>query len=294
MTRLNISKIEDVSAKKINKIEALKRQVNDAAKRVALAEVKYNSLVEKANTFTELYQEAEATRQTTESYWILFLKIKSSLHALQQTSDETDLVAVDALYDLRQLVVQWNKVTKDTIKAAEVIQLMAETIEKRKASNPLISDDLVNDASTAALDAEKTVKVVIAALRDTLRALASATQAKNSMELTNFYIEEASIRLLANAERLDGKKPNLASIQKLGISETEQKAIENYQPDHKSLELSLYNTLQAAHQNVSKALVASENANKEVNVAKEELARAEAKLSTLEAALAAAESALAA
>ena len=276
----------DVTARKSNKIEFLQRQVNNASSLFAKTEAKYNSFVEKAAVFEALYAEAEAELKTAEAYWEYFLQIKSDLDALKQSGDEANLVAVDALSDVSQLIIGWEEVTTETLKAAEAITLMADYIQKRKASNPLISNDLVNDAVAAAKASVRTVKTVVKAYADALQSLSPATQTAHSTGLTNEYIN------LAIAQSLEEK----ASTELLLLLEEEGAIVKKEEiliEQKQSLEFSLAQSLEAAQTKAALALKASENANKEMNKAKEELAQAQAALETWQAALAAAETAVA-
>ncbi len=284
----------DGTTYKTNRIEYLQRQVNDASTVVAKADSKYKSFVEKANTFTELYNEAEADLQTAEGYWKLFLQVKSDLEALKETANEANLIAVDVQRDIRQLIIAWEEVTADTLKAAEAIVLTARYIQKRKASNPLISNDLVKDATAAAKAAEKTVAAVVKAFKAALSTLSSSAQANNSTALTNVYINLAMTALIENKSE-DGKLPKLLS--KLLIDEEipkgELDVIKKWASNKKPLEESLKDALKEAKSKDKRALMASEQANKEMNKAKEELALAQATLATWEAALLAAKTAVA-
>jgi hypothetical protein len=278
----------NIAASKSNKIEYLKRQVKDASTRLAKAQAKYSSYVEKASLFSTLYQEAEANLQNAEAFWELFLKVKSSLIALRQSSEKTTLEAVEAFQSVKQLLIQWEKVTLDTLKANGAIQLAAEYIQKRKASNSLISDDLVLYATETAKKAQTTVKMVINSLTDTLAALSTSAKANNSAELTGVYIDNATGIMLKNRD-----EKSLSALKKLNINAQEQEAIESINSTYEPLETSLQETLKEAQQNAKKAKIASESANLETNKAKEEMLQATTELNNWKTALAAAEAALA-
>lgn len=282
----------DVTTRKSNKIEFLERQVNNASTIVAEAQSKYNSFVEKANTFAELYAEAQADQQKAEGFWKLFLQVKSDVEGLNQTSDEANLVAVDAFHDVKQLIREWEDVTAQTIKAAEAIVLTADFIQKRKASNPLISNDLVADAVSAANNAQKVVSTVIKAFTDALSTLSSSTQANNSTELTDVYVN-LTMSFLLKSKSQDLLPLVLAKVKDGSISETQKENILELATKDEVLEELLYNALQDADTKTELAMNASESANREMNIAKEELAQATASLSTWEAALNAAETAVA-
>ncbi len=290
MTRRKKFRPFDVTAKKTNKIEFLQRMVNDASTVFSKAESKYNSFVEKASIFATLYNEAETDLQTAEGYWKLFLQVKSDINALNDTASEANLVAVDAHYDVRQLIIAWEEVTAETLKAAEAIVLTSNYIQKRKASNPLISDDLVKDATDAAKAAEKTVAAVVKAFKDALSALSSSWQANNSTELTDVYINIAMTELLTNKDI--GKNLSKILIAERMLKENRDKILK-MTTNSLPLEDSLKTAKNDAKKKTKLALTASEGANKEMNKAKEELAQAQAALSTWQAAFLAAETAVA-
>jgi len=266
--------------------------VNDAEVIVASAQAKYNSFVIKANTFAELYKEDLADQQTVEGYWKLFLQVKSDLEALRQTTNETNLIAVDAFYDVQQLIREWEDVTAATIKAAEAILLSADYIQKRKASNNLISDDLVQGATAAASAAKATVKMVIAAFTDALGTLSSSTRAKNSTKMTDVYVSLAVAALLEDKLDRSILSPILLGSG-LNFNHTEMKKIISAANQREPLEVSLAKSLKSAKSKTSLSEAASESANREMNKAKEELAETQAALETWQAALVAAETAVA-
>ena len=288
----SLRRFVDVTSQKSNKIEYLQRQVNDAGVVVAAAQAKYDSFVIKANIFSGLYTEALADQQTAEGYWKLFLQVKSDLDALRQTTDEANLIAVDAFYDVQQLIVEWESVTAATIKAAEAILLSADYIQKRKASNNLISDDLVQDATAAASAAETTVKIVITALTDALSTLSSSAQANNSTEMTDVYVGLAVVAILENDIDLSLLRPILMDPS-LDFGKREIAKIMRSANSREPLETSLSKGLDKAKSKTTLSLAASESANREMNKAKEELSEAEAALETWQAALVAAETAVA-
>ena len=284
-----VIKCIDVTAQKSNKIEFLERMVNDASTVFSMAESKYNSFVEKAAIFANLYNEAETDLQKAEGYWKLFLQVKSDLDGLTKTANEANLVAADAFHDIKQLICEWEDVTSETLKAAEAITLTANYIQKRKASNPLISNDLVNDAIAAAKAAQKTVTQVVKAFTDALSALSSSKQASNTTDLTDVYIDIASVALL----KKDVKKEFELFSKNSGTPVEVVTEINQQIKGKKSLEYSLDKALKAAKTKAKLALHASESANKEMNKAKEEMAQAQAALATWNAALDAANTAVA-
>lgn len=289
----------DVTMSQTNKVKYLQRMVNDAETVLAKAQSKYDSFVIKANTFSALYTEAEADKQTAEGYWKQFEQVKSDLRALKQTADEANRIAVDAFFDVKKLILEWENVVSSAINSGEAIMLSAEYIQKRKASNPLISNDLVSDATGAVKNAEKTIKGVIKTFTDALSTLSSASSARHSTDLTDVYIDLAGVAILTKGlsdpdhplteEEIRG----FLSDPAIGLTHAEIEVLTQKALSDAALETSLKNSLQKSREDAKAALTASEAANREMNKAREELAQAQASLETWQAALNAAETALA-
>lgn len=295
---LNILKRLDTTAAKTSTIYGLKRTVDADTTVVAAAQSKYDSFVAKSQTFTELLAQAENDLVTAENNWELFLQLKSSLEALDTTSGDSNRISVVTYDELKATILHWEAVVRQTIVAADAIHLAAEYIVDRKASNPLISNDLVVDITSADQAAAQTVTAVIKAFTDALTALSVTEQAKNSSTLATIYIDEAKSGLLALSMDKESRKlfkeQDVLFIDKLKLTDVDKKDIPNlielYFP---SLEMTLERRLKAEQVKVKAAQTASNNANKEMAIAKEELSMAEAQLATDEAALLAAETAVA-
>ncbi len=313
-TLLNLKKI-DVTARKTATIQGLQDQVNTATTIVALSTSKYNSFVDKANLFKTLLSQADNAYTTSESNWEMFLKVRSDLNALIRTTDESSMIADVAFEEIQQVILQWEAVTNQTIKAVDAINLASEKIVKYKATNPLVSNDLVTGITTAASNANTVLNQVIKAFTDAITAMSYSNQASNSTNVSELYTILADAKILNNhniriqdlTDRLKGKLESVQaekflqlfkeqSIKDLnipGLPPSEIKDILKYQHNHKPLELSLYSDLEKNRKTAARALDASNAANKEMNKAKEELDLAEANLASLQAALAAAQAAVA-
>lgn len=260
----------NITAKKTSTLQGLQRQVNDATTIAAKAEAKYESYVNKAQLFQDLLTQATNDLAVVKGQWNLFLALKSSLHAVEETCDDASLVAGTTYKGVRKLIKKWEDVVQQTLEAADAINLASDYINKRKASNPLISNDLVSDATLAANNAAAAVKQVISALTAALNSLSASNQANNSTALTRLYIDMTASTLLNDPRaKQDGA-------------------------EHLPLEVSLSNALKMASQKQTSVQNASSRANAEMAKAKEELDSANAKQVTAQAALRAAQAAVAA
>lgn len=267
----------NITAIKTATLQNLQRQYNDATTIAAKAETRYEAYVNKAQLFKDLYNQATTDLTTVTSQWTMFLTLKSSLQALGETSDDSNLVADVSYNNIRKLVRKWEQVVQQTLEAADAINLATDYINKRKASNALISSDLVTDATTASNNANVTVTLVINALTAALNTLTVASQARNSTELTGLYIDMASAALLTPMPR--------------------QQVVANPQPlaaDHTPLETSLSQLLVNAKNKQVATQAALNNANAEMASAKEDMDSANAGVVAAQAALTAAQAAVAA
>jgi hypothetical protein len=259
----------DITARKTSTLRSLQRQLNDATTVAAKTESTYESFVNKAQFFSDLYKQATADLNTLNTQWTQFLTVKSSILALEQTSDESNLVAQVTNNNIKKLVKKWEQVVLHTLEAADAINLASDYINKRKASNILISADLVSDATLAANNAATTVTLVINALTASLNTLTVASQANNSTDLTGMYIDLASAALLAPVS------PGAA-----------------VQAAHTPLETSLSALLNKTKRRQLAVQAALNNANAEMAAAKETMDSANAKVVAAQAALNAAQAAV--
>ncbi|MCE2997042.1 MAG: hypothetical protein ACK5RG_06870 [Cyclobacteriaceae bacterium] len=266
----------NITAIKTNTLQNLIRQYNDATTIAATADAAYQSYVNKADMYQNLYTQALANTNTVNAQWGMFLQLKSSLSSLSQTSDDCNLVADVSYNNIQKLVKCWEQVLQKTVEATDAINLASDFIVKRKASNPLISNDLVSDATTAAKNANTVFAQVLAALTATLNTLTSAGQAKKSTELTGLNIDISKAALL---------------IPKPQTSLNEVKAAT---PIYTPLEKSLGDLLNSTTAKQTTVLAALNNANAEKAAAKEALDTANGRVASTLAALNSAKAAVAA
>lgn len=267
----------NITAIRTNTLQNLIRQYNDATTIAATADAAYQSYSNKADMYQNLYTQAVANTTTINGQWTMFLQLKSSLASLSQTSDDCNLVADVSYNNIQKLVKKWEQVMQKTVEATNAINLASDYITKRKASNPLISNDLVSDATTTAKNAATVFTAVVAALTATLNTLTSAAQAKKSTELTGLTIDVSSAALL---------------IPKAEFFHTNQSAPPP--AAHKPLEKTLGDLLKNTNAKQTAVLAALNNANAEKASAKEALDTANGRVASTLAALNSAKAAVAA
>jgi len=285
MRNKTISRYKDITRSKTITINQLTQDVKNATTTKAKASASYDSFVSKQQMYTELLALAEADYTTKKANWDLLLTLRSSLLSLKETADITNQVAQMSDEHVRDMIVSWQKVTDETIRAADSINLTANYIVQRKASNQLLSNDLVNDATKAAKAADSAVTLVITALTNALSSLGASNQAKNSTLLTVNDVNLA-ISMIIDPQQLDR---NIAKND-MGVSLV---AVNPFRSKHVPLEDSLRTSMDNSKAQQDQLLKAVDDVNNEVARAKEDLDQATADLATLESALKAAEAAIA-
>ncbi|MEP1032658.1 hypothetical protein [Ekhidna sp.] len=257
---------EDVTAEKTSRIERLKRLVEDAKKQLAQAEAGYESFQAKTTLFEELLAKAENKLSVATMQDNLGVDASQKVKSLQNTAKTATATADDTYADTKGLLTKVQKVVEATLKAATQITLTAEFIMNRKFSNPLISSQLVTDASQAATDANKAVSLIINTLTSTFNALSASNQAKNTAGIVEIEIEYLVHVLVSSLQNMEA-----------GDTDTIEDVVKANYLEARSLE----KEAQDALDQVSKSTIQAKN---EMTQAAADLANAEGALNAAEAA----------
>ena len=261
---------EDITAEKTARIKHLKRLVQDAKKELAEAEASYSSFESKAELFSELLGEANNKLTTLTSQDDLSVDSSQKVKSLYHLATNAMSTANDTYADAQELLRNVQKVVTATLSATTEITLAAERIMTRKASNPLISSQLVADATQAASDANKAVTLIVNTLTSAFNALSTANQASNTSEVVQsevIYLKDLVVSVSQQGADQSGS-----------LVPTVEDSVKNIYMEARALE--------------KESQLASDEANQQMIKAKNELIRATADLANTEAALNAAEAAV--
>lgn len=259
---------QDVTAEKTTKIKYLERQVENAKDKVAKAESTYNSYESKSELFDQLLDQANNTLSIMTDQENLAVDLCQKINSLFDTATVAIGTANDTYTDTKKLLASVQQVVDVTLQAATDITLSSELITKRKAANPLISSELVSEASQAVTDANKAVSLIINTLTSTFNALSTANQASNTSEIVQaeiLYLKD----LVVQDTSLTNVDTTLVSIQ-----ETSKENLKNARSAEKE------------------AQDAADEARQQMMKSKNELNRANAELTNAEASLSAAQAAV--
>jgi hypothetical protein len=256
-----------ITESKKAELDKLSIQVIDAQYDVNKFQSIVTSLADKVNNFQAFLATAENTRTQAYNNKILMTQLVQNTLDLQNNSNIAFDEIVLADTKTKILGVNIKQVIDKLIYSAEVLNKLATIITRKKALNPLISDELISVLATAGSDANNAVALALVALKSTFAAQASNMESEAAIELA--YTQSSDLyETLVNG---------------IASDEVEEK--------EKSLEYLLheaYKNAKANYQKLEKALIIC---TKQLNDAKSDLNKAQIKLKSLQSGLAAANAA---
>lgn len=172
-----------VTEKKKAELDSLGSAVLDAQLNVEQFQAMVNSLSEKSLKFQQFLQEAEGERTRTLSNRDMVDNLVQAVSDLLSNSNtsKNESGQSDAKTDL--LTSQLKNLINRLIYSADIINKLATLVVRRKARNPLISDELVSMISTVGKDANNAVALTLVALTSVFTAKASVMEAGSASAL---------------------------------------------------------------------------------------------------------------
>jgi hypothetical protein len=197
--------------------------------------------------------------------------VVENLLSLKNNSETTFDETVLAESKIKKVAVEISDIIQKLIFSAEIINKLGNLIIRKKATNPLISDELVTLVTTSGTNANNAVALTLVALQSVFSAQATTKESEvavalevlQAIQLYEFVIGE-------NVDDIQSAKPLSPETSISGLLDTAY-----------NVQFNMYN----------QALAASKDTIKQLNSAKRELSRAQVKLSSLQAGLAAANAA---
>lgn len=172
-----------IADQKKAELDLLSAQVNQAQYAVAQQQVIVNSLVAKSNQFNAFLTQADADQATALSNFNLVKEVMSSVKALvagaKLAHHQTDAAAEGILKVSARMAELINKL----IFSVEIIDKLAQLINKQKSINPLVPDSLITFLSKATSDANNAVALTLTALQSCYAAEATLLESKSVMKL---------------------------------------------------------------------------------------------------------------
>lgn len=265
---LSSSKKYGITESKKAEIDSLALQVQDAQYQVELYQSIVSAMNEKSVYFQSLLTVADTTRaqalnnqnlvhQIVESEHELVKNNKVAFEEIEKAEEKTDALATNIKIMMDKLIY-----------SVEIINKLTNIVIRKKAVNPLISDELVAMLGTAGKDANNVISLALVALKSTFAAQASTMETKSAVELSYIQAQDM-LQLVTGAATGTGR--------------------------NKTKNISLQSLLQDAYTNAKTNYVITESAlnraNTHLNEAKRELNASQVNLKSLQAGLAAANAA---
>ncbi|KAF2517479.1 hypothetical protein E0W68_10935 [Flavobacterium salilacus subsp. salilacus] len=215
-----------ITERKKAEIDSLTLQVQDAQYQVELYQSIVNSMNEKVAYFQNLLTVADNTRTQTFSNQNLVNQLVYNENVLLKNSAITfnEIEKAEAKTDVLAINI---KITMDKlIYCVEVLNKLSIMVMRKKAVNPLISDDLINMLTTAGKDANNVISLALVALKSTFAAQASNMESKSAIELGYIQTQDM-LKLLTNVTVSTGTDTKNISLHAL-LNEAYENAKNNY------------------------------------------------------------------
>lgn len=261
-----------VTERKKQELDDLTQQVQNAQGTVEQLEAIVNSLTTKSNKLLTDLTVAETNKARALSNKDLLNEVLENLLSLVNNSKITFNETVLAESKIKTVATEISNLIEKLIFSAEIINKLGNLVVRKKASNPLISEELVTLVATAGSDANNAVALTLVALESIFAAQATTKDSEAAMSLE--VLQAVKLFEFATGEdTIEG----ITSDVKLSPS---------------SSITGLLNKAYVINKNMyEQALAASDDTIKQLNSAKRELNVAEVNLSSLQAGLAAANAA---
>lgn len=172
-----------ITERKKAELDSLNIQVLDAQADVAQYQSIVTSLTAKWTNYQAFLATATKNKATAYTNKVLVDQLVQSAANLQSNSDIAfnEMVLADAR--TRTLTANVNDVMNKLIYSSEVINKLATLVVRKKALNPLISDELVSMIITAGTDANTAVALTLVALQSTFAAQSTEMEAETAVGL---------------------------------------------------------------------------------------------------------------
>lgn len=194
----------NITQRKTAEINALKAKVVASTKRVAVSRSAYEASIVKSELFQRLLTDAQARLVTATDELYQSSKANQNLDATINSDRAARLNAMETKKLINELIAQVQAVVTTTLTAASAIVEMSRLITDRKASNPLISSDLVTRAQASVTAANRAVSLIINTLASVTNALSAAGQAQDTVLIVEREIKDLK-QILNPTGKVEGK-----------------------------------------------------------------------------------------
>lgn len=242
-----------------------KNQIIITEKELEMQQAIVDSLTQKLETSQLFLQNAEANKTQT-------LVNKNSMEALVQNTLNVMTNSEDTKKETLKTQIRATKVSREIkntvdqlIYSTQIINKLSQTVIRKKALNPLISDELITKVFESVNDANTAIALTMVALTSTFTAQSAASQTASTITLAQKHAAELYLTLtgtmLSDDKTITAKTPS--------------------NPAHTLIE----NAYEIAVLYLENALKSNELTTQELNVAICNLNKSEQKLNSLQSGL---------
>jgi hypothetical protein len=193
-----------VTERKKAELDSLALQVLDAQQQVDQFQAIVTALTGKLNNFQAILVVDDATRASALNNKTLVDQLVQSFLDLQNNSSIAFNEMAEADVLTNTLAANVNVVVEKLIYTADYINKLAANVTRKKAMNPLISDDLVSMLVTAGADANNAVALSLVALQTAFTAQSTNTESQAATSLE--YVQSMDVYQLITGTDVNGNK----------------------------------------------------------------------------------------
>ena len=273
--RINSIKMAGIPETMKTQLDALSSQIFDTQFEVDRQQAVVDALSEKYKHFQSYLNLADSRRdQALSNKSLIDQLVQNVLNLLSNSSIALDQVQ-KADRETRLLVEQISGVMGKFTHSAELINKLSNLIIRKKALNPLISDELITMVGVAGNEVNNAMSLMLIALKATFAAHPLVIKSEKSMALEYLKAKEV-----------------LSIITGLSSTEFQDDEVILAAKSNKSLYSLLHHNYETAKAEYDTTSVALSENEQQLNKAKSELSRWQIKLKSQEAGLAAAKAAV--
>lgn len=268
-----------VTEKKKQELDRLTQEVLNAQGSVEEYEAIVNSLTQK---LTKLQTELASAKTNKDQALNNKNSVDTVVDNAKNLLKNSEIVVGEisqANGDIRETAIQANSLINKLIYSAEIVNKLANLVIRKKASNPLISDELITLVTQAQADANNAVALTLVALESVFASQATTLESVAAVELENEQVNTL-YKLLTDGD-IDLKQTSETDGSSIPATDMKNNSIKSYLYEAYTITEAMYNEL----------LTAVNDTTNQLNSAAASLSNAQVKLASLQAGLAAANAA---
>lgn len=264
-----------ISNKKKADIDSLTDAINDAQYQVNQLQAVVDSMNIKSTEFSGFLTEADTNKQTALSNLTLVTDAVSSAKHMVAAATNAKTQTNTAKNGITSTAAQMALLVNKLILSVEVIDKLANIVNKQKLLNPIIPDELITLLTKATTDANNAVAMTLTALTSCYAAEATVIESKKITDLEYTQSRRLYKKMTIGARTRTEKLDSLTFVRNLGDTATGIQALLQHAYDQSITDY-------------DEALTASNTATAQLEYAEGQLQHAITELGSLQAGLAAA------